>query len=69
MLEGDKHQEWENTLLGDSKEAEKAQALFPKQARALSHYPGIFHKTSPEAALLGCGLGSGVILGRAPSRK
>lgn len=69
MLERDKHREWKNSELGIQKEAGKAQALFPKQAGAWSSSPGIFHKTSPEAALLGRGPGSGVILGRAPSRK
>lgn len=56
-------------MLGDSKEAGKAHDLSARQARALSHSPGIFHKASSEPALLGCGLSSGVILGRDPSPK
>ena len=69
MLQKVKHQASESTVLADSKEAGKAHDLSPRQARALSHSPGIFHKASSESALLGCGLGSGVILGRASSPK
>lgn len=55
----------EHSVRGIQKRQETLE-LFLEQARPLSHYAGIFHKASPEAVLLGCGLGSGVILGRAP---
>lgn len=56
-------------MLTDSKEAVKVHDLSPRQARALSHSPGISHKAGSDSALLGCGLSRGSILGGASGPK